>query len=202
MTPRLFLITPPIDSDAFLAPLENALGSAPFVSVWLRLAALDEKQRLSLAKLYVSAVQSRGVAALVDAADARFAARAGADGLHLSFDASSLSDAMSLRPERIVGVGGLKHRDDAMSAGEAGADYVMFGEPSHDGYCPPIAAVAERCQWWSEIFETPCVGYAPDAASVAIIAGTGVEFVALGAWLFNSDPSNAAGAAARALRPA
>ena len=34
-----------------------------------------------------------------------------------------------LKPERIAGAGGLATRHDAMLAAEAGADYVMFGEP-------------------------------------------------------------------------
>ena len=38
-----------------------------------------------------------------------------------------------LKPERIVGVGGLATRHDAMLAAEQGADYVMFGEPDQVG---------------------------------------------------------------------
>ena len=38
----------------------------------------------------------------------------------------------SLKPERIAGCGGLATRHDAMLAAEAGADYVMFGEPDDE----------------------------------------------------------------------
>jgi thiamine-phosphate pyrophosphorylase len=72
-----------------------------------------------------------------------------------------------------------------MDAGEAGVDHVLFGEPRPDGSLPPLAAVLERAGWWAEIFQTPCVAYAPDADSVAALAETGAEFVALGAWAFD-----------------
>ena len=35
-----------------------------------------------------------------------------------------------------------------------------------------------------KIFQTPCVAYAPDPDSVAALAETGAEFVALGEWAF------------------
>ena len=47
-----------------------------------------------------------------------------------------------------------------MLAGEAGADYVMFGEPDRRGGRPPFDAIVERVEWWAELFELPCVGYA------------------------------------------
>ena len=47
-----------------------------------------------------------------------------------------------------------------MAAGEAGADYVLFGEPDAKGQRPSVEAIAERLQWWAELFEPPCVGFA------------------------------------------
>ena len=47
-----------------------------------------------------------------------------------------------------------------MVAAEAGADYVMFGEPDAAGERPGFAAIEERVAWWAEVFEAPCVGYA------------------------------------------
>ena len=74
-----------------------------------------------------------------------------------------------------------------MDIGEAGVDYVMFGEPRPDGSMPPLPAVIERASWWAEIFETPCVAYAPDAEAIGPLVETGAEFVALGAWAFDDD---------------
>ena len=66
----------------------------------------------------------------------------------------------ALKPDRIAGAGGLRNRHDAMLAGEAGADYVMFGEPDRLGGRPPLDALVERLEWWAEIFQPPCIGYA------------------------------------------
>ena len=60
----------------------------------------------------------------------RLAARLGADGVHVAGAGEELDAAIKrLKPERIVGAGSLRTRDEAMTAGEMGADYVMFGEP-------------------------------------------------------------------------
>jgi thiamine-phosphate pyrophosphorylase len=106
-----------------------------------------------------------------------------------------------LTPSRILGAGGLKSRHDAMDAGESGVDYVMFGEPRADGSLPAFSSVLDRAAWWAEIFQVPCVAYAPDAASVALLVDTGVEFVALGDWIFaeGTDTATAIAAAAAIL---
>jgi thiamine-phosphate pyrophosphorylase len=198
MQPSLFLISPILENAAQLGGLDRAISSVPFASVWLRLALADDRRRLALAREGIAIVQQRQAAALVDADDPRFAARAGADGLHLRYSEPAFAEALRLRPDRIVGVGGLKQRDDAMSAGEAGADYVMFGEPMPDGFTPPLAKTLERCRWWAEIFETPCIGYAADVEAAAAIAGTGAEFIALGPWFLEASDIDAARIAALA----
>ena len=67
-----------------------------------------------------------------------------------------------------------------MTAGEVGADYVMFGEPRRDGCVPPLAETLERVAWWAEIFVTPCVAYAARLDDAAALAAAGADFVALG----------------------
>ena len=73
-----------------------------------------------------------------------------------------------------------------------------------------VRAVIERAGWWAEIFETPCVAYAPDAESIPALVETGAEFVALGAWAFEEgrdiralvEQANAATAACAARKAA
>jgi thiamine-phosphate pyrophosphorylase len=109
-----------------------------------------------------------------------------------------------LKGERALGVGGLRSKDDAMSAGEAGADYLLFGEPRRDGSLPDLASVIERASWWAEIFEPPCVVYAPRLEDVPALAATGAEFVALGeaVWTFPEGPGTAVRKALAALAAA
>ena len=94
----------------------------------------------------------------------------GADGAHLN-GLAALEDALpSLKPDRIAGVGGLATRHDSMAAGELGADYVLFGEPDANGQRPSVEAIAERLQWWDELFEPPCVGFAASREEAAEFA--------------------------------
>jgi thiamine-phosphate pyrophosphorylase len=186
MTIKFTLITPALESAAFLPRLEATLSATPFASVLLVFAPADERIHMTLARQYIPLVQKHGAAAMVEAEDPRFAARSGADGLHARYREDELQSTSSIRPDRILGFGGLKSRDDAMNAGEH-ADYIMFGEPSADGYVPPLQATVERCQWWAEIFETPCIGYASQIDAISAIAKSGVEFIALGPWCFDGD---------------
>jgi thiamine-phosphate pyrophosphorylase len=78
-----------------------------------------------------------------------------------------------------------------MLAGEAGADYVMFGEPDEDGERPSHEAVLDRVDWWAKLFEVPCVGYAGALDDVDSLAAAGADFVALGAWVFDDKRGTA-----------
>ena len=195
--PRLYLVTPALaDAQAFSAQLAAALGAGDVAAVLLRLAEADERTQINRAKALGPIVQDKGAALLIDG-HADLVARAGADGAHLT-SIAAFSDALErLKPERIVGVGGLVTRHDAMVAAEAGADYVMFGEPGADGERPSFAAIAERVAWWAEVFEAPCVAYAASEEEVAPLAKVGADFVALGDWLWR-DPQAITAAIVRA----
>ena len=98
-----------------------------------------------------------------------------------------------LKPDRIAGVGGLSTRHDSMAAGEAGADYVLFGEPDAKGQRPSVEAIAERLQWWAELFEPPCVGFAASREEAREFAAAGADFVLVGDFIW-ADPRGAAAA--------
>lgn len=182
---RLMLVTPPIsDPGALSFRLMQAFAGGDVAAVLLRLAPGDERSLTERVKALAPPVQAQNVALVVEAS-AQVASRGGADGVHLTQGAEAIADARSsLKQERIIGAGGLRSRHDAMDMGEAGVDYVMFGEPRPDGSLPPLPAVIERASWWAEIFETPCIAYCPDAESVPALIETGAEFIALGEWLF------------------
>ena len=135
--PRLYLVTPPVaDAQAFSATLAAALGAGDVAAVLLRLAEADERTQINRAKTLVPsrAGQGRGAAhrrPCRSGGARRRRRRACAPASTVSSDAVE-----QLKPERIVGVGGLVTRHDAMTAAEAGADYVMFGEPGADGERP------------------------------------------------------------------
>ena len=187
-TTRLMLVTPPVeDAEAMAFRLMQAMAGGDIAAILLRLAPGDDRSRIERVKRLAGPVQANNVALIVEDG-ALVATRGGADGVHVTGGPEAIAEARSsLRNERIIGTGGLRARHDAMDVGEAGVDYVMFGEPRPDGSVPPLAAVIERAGWWAEIFETPCVAYAPDAEAVTALVETGAEFVALGAWAFDEE---------------
>ncbi|MFN3891613.1 MAG: thiamine phosphate synthase [Beijerinckiaceae bacterium] len=200
-SPSLYLITPVITrAEAFAPALRDAVRAANVACIYLRLAAMGESESARVASQLAPIAQERGAAALF--ADPRIAARANADGVHVFGQGeallSSLEDSISsMKPQRIVGAGGLRTRHDAMSAGELDIDYVCFGDPAPDGWTPEADFIVERVGWWSGIFNVPCVGFAPSLADVERVALAGADFVALGEAVW-ADPRGPAAAAAQA----
>jgi thiamine-phosphate pyrophosphorylase len=194
---RLYLVTPVVtDIAAATALLAPALAAAGIAAVLLRLPAADERTLINRIRALGPVVQDRGVAMLVDGRS-DLVARAGADGAHLAGVAAVQEAIGSLKPDRIVGAGGLASRHDAMVAAETGADYVMFGEPDSAGKRPSLPAIRERVEWWTEVFEIPCVAYAASLAEIGDLAAA--EFVALDPAIL-SDPRGPAEAVADASR--
>ena len=185
--PRLYLATPVVDDPAALvAELPGLLGSADVAAVLVRLKETDQRTMISRVKALAPVVQNAGAALLVDG-HAEIVARGGADGAHLA-SLAALEEAMpSLKPDRIAGVGGLATRHESMNAGEMGADYVLFGEPDTKGQRPSSQAIAERLDWWAELFEPPCVGFATSFEEAHDFAASGADFVLVGDLIW-ADP--------------
>jgi thiamine-phosphate pyrophosphorylase len=173
--PRLYLITPKItDAAPFAAHFEAALAAVDIACVLVRLAPMDERHAKTVVRALVSRAQKRGTACLVD--DPQLAQSTGADGVHIEGMGGRLDAALArFKPDGIVGIGAITNRDDAMTAGERGVDYLMFG----DGLADTFETTHERIAWWAEIFNVPCVAYARKLDEVAPFAEAGAEFVAL-----------------------
>jgi thiamine-phosphate pyrophosphorylase len=194
--PQLYLVTPRVgDADRFAATLRAALGAADIAAVLLRLEPAGERELTNRVKLLANIVQQAGAALLLDG-HADIAARAGADGAHLTGIEALAAAVDSLKPARIAGCGGLHSRDDAMVAGE-NADYVMFGEPEADGSRPSFSGILDRVVWWAELFEVPCAAYANTLDEIGQLAAAGADFVAIGGGIWD-DPRGPAAAVAEA----
>jgi thiamine-phosphate pyrophosphorylase len=188
---RLYLASPLVTrADAFLPLLNAALAAGDVASLLLRLAEGADDETI---RAVAAATQPRDIALLLDG-DGERIARCGADGLQLPYDEKRLGAVLKrLHPDYIVGVGGLSTRDDAMRAGEAGADYLLFGDDGAEGAPPPFDLVLERAAWWAELFETPCVALARRLEEVGPLAASGAEFVMIGDAVW-SDPRGPAAA--------
>jgi thiamine-phosphate pyrophosphorylase len=195
--PRLYLLTPIVSDPAALSgALAEIFRAADVAAVLLRLRDADERGLINKAKTVAPNVQAAGTA-LIIAGRPDIVARAGADGAHLVGPQALQSAIVTLKPNYIAGVGGLRSRHDAMVAAEAGADYVMFGEPDAVGHQPSHDVIIDRVAWWAEVFEIPCVGYASALDDIDALVAAGADFVAIGDALFE-DPRGLKAAAADA----
>ncbi len=197
--PGICLVTPVLDEAAsFLPSLRQALAAGGVASVLLRHADIDANAIQNLVKELAKPVQETG-AAFVVAGDPRLALEAGADGAHVGGVGRELTAALKLlAPDHIVGAGGLPTRHDAMVAGESGAEYVLFGD-----WDAPLEgeALIERVQWWTEIFNAPCVALAKSLSEARPLAEAGADFIMLGecVWSHPLGPAEAVREARRAV---
>ena len=184
--PRLYLATSPIDDpQAWLGVLPPLLAEADVAAVLLRLKPADPRTLLSRIKALAPIIQDKGAALLLEG-HVDLVARAGADGAHLS-GLEAFEEALpTLKPDRIAGIGGLESRHDSMTAGEFGADYVLFGEPDENGHRPSVEAICERLQWWDEVFELPSVGFAGTLEEVGAFAAAGADFILAGDFIWTA----------------
>jgi thiamine-phosphate pyrophosphorylase len=193
--PRIYLATPVVDDpNALVADLPGLLASADVAAVLLRLKMTDQRSMISTVKTLAPPIQNAGAALLLEG-HVELVARAGADGAHLS-GVAALEEALpTLKPDRIAGVGALETRHDSMLAGELGVDYVLFGEPDAQAKRPSVDAVAERLDWWAELFEPPCIGYAASREEAYEFARAGADFVLVDDAVW-ADPRGASAALA------
>jgi thiamine-phosphate pyrophosphorylase len=183
--PRLYLVTPPV-SDELATLLADALGAGEVAAVLVQLPHADDRVLIDRVKALAAPVQDNGAALLIDG-HPEIVVPSGADGTHVT-GVNPLTTALAnLKPTHIVGAGGLTSRDDAMRAGEAGADYVMFGERNPEGYRPAWPVIAERVAWWAELFVVPCVAYAENLDEIAAFCAAHADFIAVGTAVF-ADP--------------
>ncbi len=189
---RLYIETPEVGDPTDIAKRLGALfAQADVAAILLRLVESDERTLIKRIKALASTVQNAGAALLINGRP-ELVIRSGADGAHVSGADAAKAALSSLKPDYIVGVGGLASRHDAMVAGEDGADYVLFGEPDRKGNRPSEDAIAERVSWWAEVFSPPCVACAMTVAEAGLFAKAGADFILLGDILWNDARGEAA----------
>ncbi|HEX5796588.1 MAG TPA: thiamine phosphate synthase, partial [Geminicoccaceae bacterium] len=186
------LISPPeLDPAGFEAQLAAALAAGGSAGFLLRLTDPGGAARRAAALRLRPVCSARSVAFLLqDEVD--LALEVGVDGVHLGAPEAVRAARAALGPERILGVacGGSRHA--AMVAGDAGADYIAFGDPE----VPPACEVHELVAWWSELFVLPCL--AEGGASLgecSALARAGADFVGVSALVWQDARGPAASVA-------
>jgi thiamine-phosphate pyrophosphorylase len=158
-TTRLYLITPPaLDPERFARELEEALKGGDVACLQLRLKEVDDDAIRRAARVLKPIAQDRGVAFIMnDRPD--LAVELECDGVHVGEEDMPYAEARRLLgADRIVGVTCGASRDRAITAAEAGADYVAFGAffPSMTKTAAKYRATPELVHDWSETTVVPC----------------------------------------------
>ena len=158
-TTRLYLITPPaLDPERFAKELEAAFEGGDVACLQLRLKDIDDDAIRRAARILKPIAQDRGVAFIMnDRPD--LAAALDCDGVHVGEEDAPYAEARRLLgADHIVGVTCGASRDRAISAAEAGADYVAFGAffPSTTKTATKYRATPELLSDWSGTTVVPC----------------------------------------------
>jgi thiamine-phosphate pyrophosphorylase len=192
---QLYLVSPGDVGGDFPDRLKAALDAGPVAAFQLRVKGVDEHAIARAAEPLLKICAEREVAFIVNDSIG-LAKRLGADGVHLGQGDGDPRDARAqLGPAAQIGVTCHDSRDLAMTAGEAGADYVAFGaffptatkETSHR----PDPSILS---WWSRLFEIPCVaigGITPASAPVLVEAGADFLAVCNAVWGDERGPAAA-----------
>ncbi|WP_395623054.1 thiamine phosphate synthase [Sphingomonas daechungensis] len=183
---RLYLISPQDVGGGFADRLKAACDTGEVAAFQLRVKDVGEHELARWAEPLQRICADAGTAFIVNDSIG-LAKRLGADGVHLGQGDGDVREARAvLGPGAQIGVTCHDSRHLAMSAGEAGADYVAFGafyptltKPS--SYRPDPSILS----WWSSVFEIPCVaigGITPQNAEPLVRAGADFLAVCQAVW--------------------
>jgi thiamine-phosphate pyrophosphorylase len=197
---RLYLITPPLIEDpaAFALRLAAALEGGDVGAVQLRLKDVPDEAIAAAVRALLPVTARRDNALILnDRPD--LAAKLGCDGVHIGqSDGPYAAARKAMGPGRIVGVTCHDSRDLAMTASEAGADYVAFGAffPT-DTKATTHRPELEILEIWQETMLTPCVaigGITPQNCRPVVTAGADFLAVSAAVWRHPEGPAAAVAA--------
>lgn len=196
---QLYVITPPkIDLEVFTPKFKAAFEGGDIACIQIRLKDTSDDHILEVANALIPIAHEHGTPVLInDRPD--LALKTGADGVHIGKEDTPYKEARKiLGDEVIVGVTCHDSRHLAMSLGEDGADYVAFGAfyPTRTK-TPKTTAPLELLEWWSALFELPCVaigGITPENARPLVDAGADFLAVSNAIWSHPDGPAAAVAA--------
>ncbi|MEI6644002.1 MAG: thiamine phosphate synthase [Novosphingobium sp.] len=201
---QLYLISPLDVGGTFPDRLARALDAGPVAAFQFRVKDVPEHEAARLAEPLQRICADREVAFIINDS-VGLAKRLGADGVHLGQDDGTVADARArLGKAAQIGVTCHASRHLAMEAGEAGADYVAFGAffPSSTKDTKHVAE-PELLQWWSMLFELPCVAIGGiTAANCAPLVAAGADFLAVSHAVWGGDEAEGVRALMEAIEQA
>jgi thiamine-phosphate pyrophosphorylase len=191
--PQIYLVTPPaFDLSDYPDRLAAVLDAAEVACLRLALATKDEDRLARAADAVRLVAHARDVAVVVERHVA-LAERHGLDGVHLPDGARGVRKARAaLGKDAIVGAFAGASRHEGITAGEAGADYVVFGPVAAGVLGDGTVAGRDLFAWWSEMIEVPVVAEGGLTQAHAADLAPVTDFVALGEEVWREDDPAAA----------
>ncbi|OFX02599.1 MAG: thiamine-phosphate diphosphorylase [Alphaproteobacteria bacterium RIFCSPHIGHO2_12_FULL_63_12] len=192
---RLYLITPPEIADlaGFIESLKAALAGGDVACLQLRLktaagVSASDDEVLRAAEAILKIARPAEVHFLInDRPD--LAKRAGADGVHIGQSDGGYQEARALLGrEPTIGVTCHNSVDLAISAGEAGADYVAFGAffPTRTKEAPTRADIS-LIENWTMATTVPCVAIGGvTAENCGGLVAAGADFLAVSSAVWDA----------------
>ncbi|MFM6853062.1 MAG: thiamine phosphate synthase [Sphingopyxis sp.] len=191
---QLYLISPLDMGGDFPQRLAEALDAGAVAAFQFRAKGLDQHVAARLAAPLVDICRARDVAFIVND-DMALAKRLDADGVHLGQgDGDPVEARRLLGPDAQIGVTCHNSRHLAMSAGEAGADYVAFGA-FFDTATKETEHRAEPAllSWWTTVSDIACVAIGGiNAENCAPVVGAGADFIAVSSAVWSASDGPAA----------
>lgn len=188
---RLYLITPSNLVGEKLFPfadsMQLAIDAGDVACVQLRLKNVQDETIRKVANLLQPMVQKHQIPFILnDRAD--LAAEFGCDGVHIGQSDTPYKKARELvGPNSIVGVTCHSSTHLAMTAGEAGADYVAFGAFFESSTKKPkYTAQPNILSKWQKTMTLPCVAIGGiNTENCQAVVEAGADFIAVSAGVWN-----------------
>lgn len=153
MKQGLYLICPDsrVDADCLIRAVRAKAGqNAVDAFLYTFPAAMNDGEHKTVLKKLIPALQSENIAVLLkDRVEE--ALKSGCDGVQVGYD-GTIAKLRRKIPDISLGVV-CETRHEAMTAGEAGADYIAFSGGD----------ALDNAEWWAELFTVPVVVFNPDA---------------------------------------
>lgn len=184
---RLFLITPAdYDPETFSPVLEAVLSAGDVAS--LLILPPESGHYSNAADRLIPIAQNHDVATLIHN-DSQLMGRTNADGLHLDGTLDDIVDTIKTHAGRkIMGVGNIKTRHQAMVIGEGPVDYLFFGRLDGDNSPDIFPKAFKLAEWWAALMSVPAVVMGGNALDSVTQAGdAGIDFLALRDIIWQSD---------------
>lgn len=117
----------------------------------------NQKQYKNLVRKIVPIAQDHDCAVVLDD-EPNLVRELDADGTQITSGHQDVLKAIkNLKPDFIVGAANMATRHEAMLCGEAGADYISFGDFKN----PPSQENIDLANWWTNLFQIPCAVFDP-----------------------------------------